>query len=147
MRARAKRPNLRIGAALAVTVMVLTGVGCGGGEDFKRKPRPPLPIELTGVIQEDRVTVSPDRVGAGPITITISNQTHEAHTVTLEGESVRERVGPINPLDTATLQKTVAPGTYEIRAGSSIAAPREIEPAVLQVGRRRPNSNSQLQTP
>jgi hypothetical protein len=125
--------------------------GCGG-EDFQNEPRPPVSIELTGVIQDKGVTISPNRVGAGPIEITISNQTKAAHTITLEGEPaggnrVRERVGPVNPLDTATVQKTLRPGTYEVRAGSERAVPREIAPAALTVGRERRDSNSQLLQP
>jgi hypothetical protein len=147
MNGRAKRPNLRSGAALAASAIALAIAGCGGGEDFKRETKAPIPVDLTGSIQEDKVTVSPDQVGAGPIEITISNQTHEAHTVTLEGERVRERVGPINPEDTATLQKTLAPGTYEVRAGSSVAAPREIAPALLEVGPKRKDSGSDVLQP
>ena len=122
-------------------------VGGCGSQDFKNKPRPPVPIELTGVIQEKKVTVSPNKVGAGPILITVSNQTKDAHTLTLEGESVRERVGPINPLDTATIQKTLRPGTYEVRAGSSVAVAHEIKPATLVIGKQRKDSNNQLLTP
>ena len=106
-----------------------------------------MPVELTGVIQEDKVTVSPDKEGAGPILITVSNQTKEAHTLTLEGESVRERVGPINPLDTATIQKTLRPGAYEVRAGSSVAVAREIRPATLTIGKKRKDSNDELLLP
>jgi hypothetical protein len=120
--------------------------GCGG-DDFERKPRPPVPIELTGVIQEDKVTVSPDEVGAGPVTILISNQTDDSHTVTLEGETVRERVGPINPLDTATIQKTLRPGSYEVRAGSEVAVPTEIAPADLVVGPERESSSNDTLLP
>jgi hypothetical protein len=122
-------------------------VGGCGSQDFKNKPRPPVPIELTGVIQEKRVTVSPNKVGAGPILITVSNQTKDAHTLTLEGDSVRERVGPINPLDTATIQKTLRPGTYDVRAGSSVAVAHEIKPATLVIGKPRKDSNNQLLTP
>jgi hypothetical protein len=104
-------------------------------------------VELTGVIQEDRITVSPDRAGAGPIVITISNQTPDAHTVTLEGEQIRERVGPIPPQDTGTIQKTLTPGAYEVRAGSSVAVPKEIQPAHLEVGRERPSSSDRLLLP
>ena len=106
-----------------------------------------MPVDLTGVIQQNKVTVSPNRVGAGPIIITISNQTKDAHTVTLEGERVKERVGPINPLDTATIQSTLVPGDYEVRAGSSVAVPKEIAPATLRIGRARPNSNNRLLLP
>jgi hypothetical protein len=131
---------------------LLTGVAAllaaCGEDDFENKPRPPVPIELTGVIQERGVSVQPSKgVGAGPILITISNQTEEAHTVTLEGASIEERVGPIAPQDTATIQKTVDPGKYEVRAGSAEAVEREIPPAELTVGPKRDASNDRLLLP
>jgi hypothetical protein len=132
--------------ALLVGAFAILLAGCGS-DDFENEPRPPVAVELTGVIGEDKVTVSPNRVGAGPIIITISNQTDIAHTVTLEGESVRERVGPINPLDTATIQKTVDPGSYEVRAGSAVAVEKEIEPALLDVGEKREDSSDRLLLP
>jgi hypothetical protein len=148
MRATRKTRGTRtLVTVFAVGVVGVVATGCGG-EDFKNKPRPPVPIELTGVIQDNKVTVSPNRVpGPGAILITVSNQTKDAHTLTLEGEAVRERVGPINPLDTATIQKTLRPGTYEVRAGSSVAVAHEIRPASLSVGRHRTDSNNQLLTP
>ena len=151
MSAWADTRGVRLVASLALGVVGAFLAGCGG-EDFENKPRPPVSIELTGVIQEKGVTISPDRVGAGPIEITISNQTKAAHTLTLDGEPaggnrVRERVGPVNPLDTASIQKTLRPGTYEVRAGSERAVPREIPPATLRVGRKRPDSNSELLQP
>jgi len=121
-------------------------MGCGE-DDFANKPRPPEPVELSGVIQEDEVTVSPKKIGAGPILITVSNQTDEAHTLTLEGEEVDEQVGPINPLDTATIQKSLKPGEYEVRAGSDAAVTKPIEAAVLTVGPSRPDSNDKLLLP
>jgi hypothetical protein len=130
---------------MAVTLALLAA-GCGE-EDFENRPRPAVAVELTGVVQEDKVTVSPDKVGAGPILITISNQTEDAHTITLEGSEVKERVGPVNPQDTATIQKTLKRGRYEVRAGSDIAVPKEIKPAKLTVGRDRPDASDRLLLP
>jgi hypothetical protein len=138
--------RMRAAAFLALGATLALVSGCGGG-DFQRKASPPVPLELTGVILPNKLTVSPDRVGAGPVAITVSNLTGEAHTVTLEGQSVREHVGPINPQDTATIQKTLAPGSYTVRAGSSVATPSTIRPGQLRVGRKRRNSNGQLLTP
>jgi hypothetical protein len=141
-------------AFVCAGAIAVFSAGCGE-EDFPNEPRPPVPIELTGVIQEDEVTVSPDgrgrrKVGAGPILITISNQTDNAHTVILEGVGgarTRVQVGPIQPLDTATIQKTLRRGRYEVRAGSEVAQRREIEPAVLVVGAPRKPSNDELLLP
>ena len=133
--------------AIFAAVAALAAAGCGD-EDFENQPRPPVPLELTGVIQDDKVTVSPSKnIGAGPFVITISNQTDSEHTITLEGQSIEESVGPVAPLDTATIQRTLAPGTYEVKAGSRRAVKREITPASLDIGEERPNSNSELLLP
>jgi hypothetical protein len=132
-------------ALLATTALV--AAGCGGPSDFKNDPRPPAPIQLTGVITDKQVTISPNKVGAGPIILYISNQTQDAHIITLDGAGVKETVGPINPLDTAKLQKTLAQGDYSIRAGSEKAVRKEISPATLQIGPKRKSSSNELLLP
>ena len=77
----------------------------------------------------------------------MSNQTDDPHTVTLEGESVQETVGPIQPQDTATIQRTLEPGIYEVRAGSERAVAREIPPFALTVGKARKSSADELLLP
>ncbi len=129
------------GASLSIAVS-----GCGG-DDTGNTPRPPIQVQLSGVITKDRVTLSPTREGAGQIELTISNQDDTAHTVTLEGESVRERVGPVQPDDTARIQKILEPGTYTVRAGSSQAVEREIKPATLTIGPERKSSSNDLLLP
>ena len=150
MRATGKTFTTRGGVAFLLVGALGLVAGCGE-DDFKNEKRPPVPIELTGVIQEDKVTVSPNgrdtKVGAGPVLITISNQTEDSHTVTLEGDRIRERVGPINPLDTASIQKTLPQGVYEVRAGSEVAVPKEIRPAELRIGPPRDPSNNRLLLP
>jgi hypothetical protein len=137
--ARACAAGLAVAAAAAFA-------GCGD-EDFKNEARAPVRIALTGVIQDDEVTVSPAKVGAGPVEITISNQTKMKRTITLEGESITEQGGPVQPGATVTLQKTLAPGSYEVRAGSERAVRREIRPAILEIGAERENSNNELLLP
>jgi hypothetical protein len=118
-----------------------------GEDDFENEARAPVRIALTGVIQDDEVTISPAKVGAGPMEITISNQTDMERTITLEGESIREEGGAVQPGATLTLQKTLAPGSYEVRAGSERAVRREIRPAILEIGAERENSNNELLLP
>ena len=137
----------RAAAVLTGSLLAVALTSCGS-EHFENKPSPPVGAELTGVIQPDKVTVSPHKVSSpGPVLITISNQTKDSHTVTLEGDRVKERVGPINPLDTATIQKTLTPGIYEVRAGSSVAVPKEIAPSKVVVGNKPANSNDRVLQP
>jgi hypothetical protein len=125
----------------------LAFVGCGGGKQFANDPRPPVTLALTGVITNDKVTISPNRVGAGPVTITVSNQTPQAHTLTLDGQGIQEQVGPIDPLDTARLQKTLAPGRYRVVVGSDVATAKAIEPATLVIGKERPSASNRVLLP
>jgi hypothetical protein len=135
---------MRACAGLAIAAAIVAGCG---EDDFKNEARAPIREALTGVIQDDKVTVSPSTIGAGPVEITISNQTKAVHTVTLEGESIVERQGPVAPGDTLTIQKTLDQGSYEVRAGSRKAVPKEIRPAVLRIGKERQNSNNDLLLP
>lgn len=131
-----------------VATMAVATAGCGS-EEFANAPRPPVAVELSGVITDDGVTVSPKREGAGPIRITVANLTDRALTVTLEGDDVEERVGPVQPQDTVPIQKTLGQGTYELRAGSSRAVniQDQIPPATLTIGPERESSDTDVLLP
>ena len=95
-------------ATLAIAALLVAGCG---DEDFENKPRPAVPVELTGVIQEDKLTVSPSQGRRRPGRRSRSpTRPTTAHTITLEGESITEEVGPVQPLDTAAIQRTLEPG-------------------------------------
>ena len=128
-------------------VVIFALAGCGGGKDFANHPRPPETLQLTGVITNARVTISPNKVGAGPVIITVSNQTSRSRTLTLDGQGIQERVGPINPLDTAQLQKTLKPGTYTVTAGSEAATAHSIAPAHLIIGKQRQSGSNKVLLP
>ena len=132
-------------ALLALTAIGATG--CGSGSKFENNPRPPVPVQLTGVITEKGVTISPNKVGGGPVRLIISNQTQDAHTITLDGGNTTDTVGPINPLDTATLQQTLVQGSYKVKAVSSKAVQKEVKPGKLEVGPPLKNSSSQVLLP
>jgi hypothetical protein len=128
--------------------LALAASGCGD-DDFANDPRPPTAVEMSAVIRDNGVTLSPQREGAGPLRITFANLTDRAHTITVEGEDVVERTAPIQPQGTATIQKTLRPGIYEVRAGSSRAVDIEdqIRPATLTIGPERASSNDDLLLP
>jgi hypothetical protein len=133
--------------AVASAAIALALAGCGGGKDFANHPRPPVPLQLTGVITKQQVTISPNKVGAGPVVITVSNQSGQSRTLTLDGNGIQEVVGPINPLDTARLQKTLEPGRYQVRAGSEAATARTLRPATLLIGKERPSGSDKVLLP
>ncbi|MDQ3320302.1 MAG: hypothetical protein M3515_08770 [Actinomycetota bacterium] len=138
------------GAALIVGIALLWALsGCGQKDFLRDPPRPPLPIQITGVITATGVTVSPDRIGGGPVLLIISNQDQVSHTVILEGEQAREQVGPINPDDAATITTDLTQGRYTVRAGSERAAAPgdQLEPGVLVVGQRRPTGEDDILRP
>jgi hypothetical protein len=142
------RQTVRMRRVIVVSAMAVIALsGCGGGKDFANKPRPPVPLQLTGVITEAKVTISPSKVGAGPVVITVSNQSGESRTLTLDGQGRQERVGPINPLDTAQLQKTLTPGRYTVTAGSEQATAKSIAPATLVIGKERASGSDKVLLP
>jgi hypothetical protein len=133
--------------AVAGFAVALALAGCGGGEDFANEPRPPVTLELTGVITKDEVTISPSKVGAGPVVITFSNQSGQSRTLKLDGNGIQESVGPINPLATAKLQKTLEPGRYKVTAGSEKATAKPIQAATLVIGKERASASDKVLLP
>ena len=143
----------RMHAAAALAAVAALAAGCGD-DDFENDPRPPVAVELTGVIKKDSVSVQPSKLGAGPVVITVSNQTDDSHTIVLEGKdedspAQRRQVGPVNPLDTGTIQATLEPGEYVVKAGSekAVEAGEEIQPATLTIGDKRKSGSDELLLP
>lgn len=133
-----------IARALTVVVVAAGLLTACGSERWANKPRPPVPVVLTGVVARDGTSVSPARVGGGPVEIVVSNQTRSPQTVTLEGDRVRERTGPIIPGGTGTLRAELDPGTYLVTASPGGGARAS---ARIVVGRRRGDSSDQLLLP
>jgi hypothetical protein len=132
--------------------------GCGSGTHFANRPRPPAPVNLTVYVNDQRVSVSPTSVGAGPILFIITNHASNAEslTVSVSGSSSQPLAdtGPISPQGTAQLSVNLnTPGEYTVGvapSGSTEAAaatPTGIQPALIHVGNPRPSSNSQVSQP
>ncbi len=141
--------RIRIGALASGVASVAVLAGCGGGgKDFADQPRPAAPVQLTGVINKQGVQISPSRIGAGPVIISVSNQTGAPHTLTLDGGTGAPlRSAPIAPTDVGSIQTTLEPGDYTVKAGSAKAVVKELRPAHLVIGPKRPDSNDQLGLP
>ena len=134
-----------VAAGIAGAVALGTA-GCGSTEQRPNRPRPPVRIVLTGSISTDRVSVSPRRIGAGPISLVVANLTDTTQRVTLETAD-RDRAGirrttPINPRDTAELRADLRTGHYTVHVATG-----GIRAATLRVGRRRPSAQNDLLQP
>jgi hypothetical protein len=136
-------------AIAAVVVLAFGAVGCGDDDDFANAPRPPLEITVGATIAPKRVSVSPARIGAGPIELLVSNQTTTSQRLTLQSETLtsggrelKQSTGPINPGDTASLKANLDPGTYTVSVEDD-----GIAPARIDVGPRRPSGQDRLLQP
>ena len=130
--------------------MAATGVlaGCGGEADYANKPRPAAPINVTAAISDKKISISPKKFGAGPVTFIVSNQTGDERTLTLQTEElggdkpgIKRSSDPIAPRGTGTLKADVREGSYAISVG------RGLSPASLEVGPARKSAQDELLAP
>lgn len=133
--------------------------GCGSGTHFADQPRPPAPVNMTVYVNDQRVSVSPGSVGAGPILFIITNQASNAESlaVSSSGGSTQPLAdtGPISPQGTAQLSVDLkSPGEYTVGVAPSggateaaAATPTGIQPALIHIGSPRASSNNQVGQP
>lgn len=126
--------------ALALTA---GATGCGGSDEARSKERPPVPLNVSVNLDQRGITASPDKFGAGPITLLVANQSGASQTLTIDGPRLRRSVGPINPQDTATVRLRVLPGDFTISAEASAGLRDE----TLRVGPERPSAQNDLLLP
>jgi hypothetical protein len=133
--------------------------GCGSGTHFANRPRPPAPVNMTVYVNDRRVSVSPSSVGAGPILFIITNQASNAESLAVSSSAGSTQpladTGPISPQGTAQLSVNLkTPGKYTVAVAPSTgsteaaaATPTGIQPALINVGSPRSNSNNQVAQP
>ena len=137
----------------------ILAAGCGsGGAHFANLPRPPSPINVTVYINDQRVSVSPSVVGAGPVDLIVTNQASQAESVQIlpAGASAAPPVtstGLISPQATAQINVNLGRGRYTVGTGpqgateAAQATHSGPQPAVLSIGHERPSASNQLMSP
>lgn len=135
--------------ALAVTGAVGGLTGCGSEDDYKNRPRPPAPINITAAISKQAVSVSPAEFGAGPVVLIVTNQTDSSQEVTFETDElggnrpgITQTTEPINPQGTGQLKVDVPEGRYRVRASDD-----QIRPATITVESERPSAQNEVLQP
>jgi hypothetical protein len=140
---------------LGMAVLVVSG--CGGGKTFANQPRPAVPVNLTVYIDDARVSVSPESIGAGPIVFIVTNQSSHAESLQIQPEGASTSLahtGPINPQGTAEVKvDSIAQGEYTVgtstsgNTDASQALGSPIQPAHLHIGAPRPSASNQVLQP
>jgi hypothetical protein len=142
-------------ALYAVSAAAL--VGCNSGAKFANKPRPATPINLAVYINNQRVSISPTSVGAGPVVFIVTNQADKSESLTIRpaggSGGALANTGPINPRGTAQVIVDFRPGRYTVGTAktgatdAALARASSITPAALHIGPPRPSANNALLQP
>ena len=146
---KTREPTSRRALALAVVMVAMLVVGCGGGSSYKNNPRPPAPINITASVSNAGIAVSPTSFGAGPIVLIVTNQTAASQEITFESNElgaskpgVTQTTEPINPRGTGQLKVDVTQGRYRLRAGNA-----DITPAQVTAGPTRQSAQNDVLQP
>jgi hypothetical protein len=140
-----------LGALAMLFALAAVNGGCGsGGADYANADRPPAPISISIAVANDRIAVSPNRVGAGPVVLLIANESDRSRDVTLTAarggakSCVAESAssGPINPQGAARISLPLAKGTCTVGVAGG-----GLRPARLIVGRERASAQQDLLQP
>jgi hypothetical protein len=140
----------RIVGALSAMALVVAAAGCGSSDSYDNAERPPAPINVAINLTPDRVFISPDRIGAGPVVLLVSNQSGRSREVTLEaparsGSSCVDgsaSSGPINPQGTARVQLPLVEGRCVVGVVDA-----RLQPAPLTVGPTRRTAQDDVLQP
>lgn len=126
--------------AVGLLVAAISVAGCGA-EEFPNDPRPPAPVELSGKVDNNRVTVVPSRTGAGLAVFTITNQSTDDVQLAFSGPNRAETAEiPAGGVD--TLQFELQTGEYAIEPSVPT-----ISAATMTVGAKRPSARNDLLLP
>lgn len=151
--------SLSRSASLLLVLAALTLASCGGsGAHFANLPRPPSPVNVSVYINDQRVSVSPSAVGAGPVDFIVTNQASQSESMEIlpAGSSAAQAVtttGPISPQATAQIKVDLNKGNYTVGTGpqgqteAAQATHTGIEAATLRIGHQRPSASNQLMSP
>jgi hypothetical protein len=148
--------TMRVRVVLISIAAALGVSACGSaGSPAASRPAPPSPIVVSAYIGGGQIRVSPSHFGAGPILLTVTNQS--AHAVALRvlrAAHVVARTAPINPQGVTQLKVDLSRGAYSLAAAAAgrrtdaqKTLPLHLLAARLRVGRTRPSSGGSLLQP
>ncbi len=141
---------------LGASVLAVSACGSTGGKAASRAGQP-TPVNLTVYVNDSRISVSPEVVGAGPVTFVVTNQASHSEALAISTASGNSHqvasTAPINPQGTTQVSVNFKPGDYTIstaahgRTDAQLSRPSNIAPASLHIGRPRTSSSNSLLQP
>jgi hypothetical protein len=145
--------RIRTIGQFGIMALIVSACGSAGGQS-PSAARPPNPVNLTVYVNDSHVSVSPDRVGAGPITFIVTNQASRAESLAISrGGSTLASTAPINPQGTTQVSVDFAPGKYTIATGdhgetdAQRSKQASIRSASIHIGRERESSDNSVLQP
>lgn len=155
---RKSRRRTRTGTIVTVGVSAMAAAACGsaGGEAASVAPAP-TPVNLSVYVDDSRISVSPEAVGAGPVIFIVTNQASHSEALSITrgaaGTHPLASIAPINPQGTTQVSVDFKPGDYTISTAAhghtdaQLSRPSSIAPASLHIGRKRSSSSNSLLQP
>jgi hypothetical protein len=137
------RRHRRTPVVLCTAIGALGLAACGSATHFADDPRPATPVDLSVYVDNHHVSVSPAKIGAGPVILYVTNQASGSEDVkieSIEGTTVKSS-GAINSGQTAQINVNLSTGEYDIAAGAKAAT------AQLNITGPRANADNDLLQP
>lgn len=128
----------------------LAFVGCGAKERTANQLRPPVPLQLNASLMPKKISISPNQIGGGPVTLIVSNLTGNDQRITFGANSpsgsadlrINSQSATIAPNNTAMMKADLTDGTYSLSVdGDTIPA------SLLSVSGERPSAQNDLMLP
>jgi hypothetical protein len=135
---------------LALSAAGVTGCGSAGSLAASR-PDPPTPITLSAYVGGGAIHVAPARLGAGPVLLTVADQSSRAVALVLSRAGSRQVIAR-----TAPIKLDLGSGTYAVSARPAIGRHPTLRARVdaaatvtttVRVGPRRPGGGNQVLQP
>jgi hypothetical protein len=155
----ALRP-LRIQTIVILAATAAGVAGCGSaGSAAASRPDPPTPITLSAFVGRNAIHVEPARLGAGPVLLTVADQSPRAIALVLSRAGSRQviaRTAPLNPDGVIQVKLDLGSGTYTVAARPTIGPHPSLHAQVdapaavtttLRVGPQRTSSGNQVLQP
>ena len=123
--------------------LVVVAAGCGSDDEARSERAPARADQHLGQIGEEGITASPDKFGAGPITLLVANQSGRLADPHDRRPPPAPLGRPDQPEDTATVRLRVQPGEHTVSAEESAG----LRAATLTVGPQRASAQNDLLLP